>query len=568
MARAKLSLLFCATFWIAFAQPSRRSVISGTVIEASSGDPVRKAVVTATWQGTPRSWATTRTDGSGRFIFDGLPPGKYDLRATKAGLGTAIYGAESARELGDLITLGDGETRGNLKLRFLRSSSISGRVLDTGGDPVQSTQVSLLRSGRNLGERVLVNYREAITNDRGEYKISGIDPGEYYLLSKPNNQLGNPSVHEILVQQYYGGARASKDAAAVTLRGGEALTGIDFHLSAERAATITGRVVGVPQLDPPAENPGASPDGTVMTPNGPRAIRGRFRQEQDINIQLSPADDNLSPWTIGTDAQGPEYRFEFPENAPGRYTVQVSSRAKDKTYYASQVIDAGEGATDLVLTMSPAVVVKGHLTVEGPAVHPAESFTIALATLSGQLRGYSSGVGRDGSFAITDVPPGEWILNINPSPAGVFTKSTRLGDKDVQHKRIEIPPGSDAPLNIVISSNTATVEGEIDAGGVGSGGDAKRAGILLEPVGKWHNLTRFYYSAVADDTGKFKMNDIAPGKYKIFALEKIATANYRNPESGELLDALGEELEIAEGAKIRSHPKLIPQDTAREILKP
>ena len=83
-----------------------------------------------------------------------------------------------------------------------------------------------------------------------------------------------------------------------------------------------------------------------------------------------------------------------------------------------------------------------------------------------------------------------------------------------------------------------------------------------------HALLRFYYSVLADDSGKFKVSGVAPGKYKVFALEKIAPGAYRNPESADVLDALGEELEVAEGAKVLSHPKLIPEEKTKEILKP
>jgi hypothetical protein len=226
------------------------------------------------------------------------------------------------------------------------------------------------------------------------------------------------------------------------------------------------------------------------------------------------------------------------------------------------VIDAHEGVNEVVLALSSAVEVKGHLKVEGSAANSIENLSIMLEPPgAGPSRGSRSApVKKDGSFAIEDVPPGEWFLNFNPPPEGLFEKSVRLADKDFLYKGIAIPPGSDAPLNIVVSSNVATVTGEID--------EAKRAGILLVPMGARHLLARFYYSAIADDAGKFKVNGVAPGKYKIFALAKIETVGLMNPESGDALDALGEDLEVPEGAQVESHPKLIPEEKAKEILKP
>lgn len=558
MACAKLLLLWLVCVNL-FAQPAGRGAISGTVVEASSGDPVRKAVVTVTWHGTPRSWATMRTDGSGRFNFEGLPAGKYDLRASKQGLGTAIYGADSVRELGDVITLGDGETRGDVKLRFLRSGTISGRVVDPDGDPVAAINVTLLRAGSNQGERAMLNANGTSTNDRGEYKITGIDPGEYYLRCIPNRFSmgpgpGAPPGREMMVPQYFGGARSSKDAAPFKVRGGDVLTGIDFHLTAERPANITGRLTGVPPLDPLADEPAPSNGHLPMRRGG----------GETVGVNLSPADETQFAWSSGAGAQGPDYKFELGENVPGRYRLEATVRVRDKTYSALQVIDAHEGMNEIILTMVPAVEVKGRLTVEGTG-HAADSFTVVLAPPGlGPRRGtHSSSVKKDGSFTIEDVPPGEWLLNTNPAPAGLFEKSVHLGDQDFLFKHLEIPVGLDVPLLIVLSSNTATVSGEVDAGREG-----KRAGILLEPVGARHAAQRYYYSATTDDAGKFKINGVAPGKYKMFALENISPMSYRNPESGDLLAALGEDVEVPEGGKVELHPKLIPEAKAKEILKP
>src|SRR5260370_7231567 len=114
------SKVLCAGAFLAVAwcQPLGRGTISGSVAEGENNDPIRKAVVTLTLQGTPRRWATARTDSSGRFQFEGLPAGKYDLRAAKANEGAAIYAAYTVRALSAFITLADGQTRTALILRF------------------------------------------------------------------------------------------------------------------------------------------------------------------------------------------------------------------------------------------------------------------------------------------------------------------------------------------------------------------------------------------------------------------------------------------------------------------
>jgi hypothetical protein len=246
--------------------------------------------------------------------------------------------------------------------------------------------------------------------------------------------------------------------------------------------------------------------------------------------------------------------------------VQASVSANKKFYYASQIVDAHEGINEITLTMTPGVEVKGHLKVEGPHAPPVESFTILIE--SGHGRGnHSASVHKDGSFTMNTVPPGKWLLEINPRPEGMFEKSVRLGDKDLPLNQIELVPGLDAPLNIVVSTNTATIEGTVDAGEIDAA-SLKQAGILLAPVGKWHAWSSFYRTAVADSAGKFKLNAVAPGKYKIFALEKIDTSQFVNPESAELLDPLGDELEVPEGATVKAHPKLVPEEKAKELLKP
>jgi hypothetical protein len=519
---------------IAFAQPPGNGTISGIVVEASNNEPVRKAIVTLTWQGAPRSWATSRTDSSGQFKFDGLPPGKYDLRATKPGVGTAIYGATSVRELGELIALEDGETLAGMKLRFLHSATISGRVLDPHGDPATNVLVTLLTPGRNLGERVLVRYRGATTNDRGEYRLDDVTPGQYCLHAQQPPEIGGA---EPLTSQFLGGARDSKVATIFTIHGDETLGGIDFHMTSEPAVRIQGRVTGVPDT---------------------------LRDARGITVFLWTADEYVDNyWGNSQTTYAPNYSFNL-DLRPGRYGINAEVEIEGKSWTASQFVDTSHIPGDVALALAPPLDLKGKLRIEGSAgtAAPAVSSFDLRLTRRGFGPHISASVAADGTFTLKQVPPGEWLLNVNPLPPGAFLKAARLGDQDVRFARMEIKPGSEDPVSIVISTNTAQIHGQVDAGG----GDSKRAGILLAPTGQYSTLTRFYYDVAADDTGKFELKDIAPGKYKIFALEKLAPAEFKTPEAASQLDALGEEIDLAEGASLEVHPKLIPVERAREAL--
>jgi hypothetical protein len=171
----------------------------------------------------------------------------------------------------------------------------------------------------------------------------------------------------------------------------------------------------------------------------------------------------------------------------------------------------------------------------------------------------SARLAADGTFTLPQVRQGEWALNLVPPLRGTFLKSAIFGDKDIRFNRFTVEPDSDIALNIVVSTRVAKVEGEIE-------GNSRRAGIVLAPTGSFHNLERFYYGAVADDSGKFHLDDIAPGKYKIFALENMAPANFRNPEAVDKLDLFGQEIELAEGGTVSAHPRLIPVERVRQAL--
>src|SRR5262249_35005500 len=138
-----------------------------------------------------------------------------------------------------------------------------------------------------------------------------------------------------------------------------------------------------------------------------------------------------------------------------------------------------------------------------------------------------------------------------------FLKSASFADQDVRFSAMLLEPGSETQLKIVVSTRTASIEGDLGP---------TRAGILVAPIGAHHELARFYYSTNTDADGKFRLLGIAPGKYRVFALEKMSAQNFRSPEAADQLGELGEEIELTEGSKITVHPKPIPPERAREAI--
>ena len=544
MPGARALLLFFAAGY-AFGQSAGTGVIGGVVVDNASGDPVRKAIVTVTWHGEPRSWATTRTGSDGRFRVEGLPAGNYDVRALKPGVGSAAYGADRIGETGEVIALENGQKRDDLVVRFVHSGSIAGRVVDSEGDPVGAA-VTLYRQSRNLGEKVLVRAGNAQANERGEFKLSNVQAAHYYLSASAGRQNGNLSM--MIDSAYYGDKKDWRESTMVAVRDGESLTGIDFHLPKQVTVELHGHVRGLPPPDPvlPAN---------LGVKRMPVLIDGGRAQVSVYRI------DGPMPFNMGIGASGPDAQFSVSLPA-GRYRLEANDMAAGKMRYAgSQVIDVQPGIGDVDVVVAPVGDLKGHVKIEGGTAQQLSSIQITLRRIPGEAsRALNAHAAADGSFTIDQVPPGEWALNLAPMPRGSYLKSATFGEKDVRFEKFMVETGSDAALSIVISMNTASIHGQVSG----------RAGILLAPTGKYHDLARFYFSVGAGDDGNFKMMGIAPGRYKVFALERMGAANFRSPEAADALDALSkggaEEIEVAEGASLEVHPKVIPFERLKEVL--
>src|SRR3954469_13904008 len=162
------------------APPPPAGRISGRVLAADNGRPVKRARVFATAAELPGGRGML-TDDSGVFDLTELPAGRYTLTVSKSGFVALSYGQRRPLQAGTPLQLADGQQLKGIEFQLPRGSVISGRVLDEDGDAMPGVMVRIMRYQYLQGERRLTPAGNGQTDDKGQYRVWGLMPGEYYV---------------------------------------------------------------------------------------------------------------------------------------------------------------------------------------------------------------------------------------------------------------------------------------------------------------------------------------------------------------------------------------------------
>jgi protocatechuate 3,4-dioxygenase beta subunit len=191
--------------------------ISGTVMLGGAGTPVRRARVNLTG-GDLRGSRSAITDEQGGFVFEALPPGRFNLAVSKPGYVTMTYGAKRPGRPGTPIQLAEGQRMEKVTIEIPRGGVLTGVVVDEHGEPSPGTTVRALRFQMQTGEKTLQQAGQDQTDDRGVYRIFQLQPGEYMVSAAPRN-MNLSDIRQVLSAQINALA-AEASAEGVGLRGG------------------------------------------------------------------------------------------------------------------------------------------------------------------------------------------------------------------------------------------------------------------------------------------------------------------------------------------------------------
>ena len=150
------------------------ATVEGAVINTQNSRGISRAGVTLFGvRGTGSK--STRADGNGHFLFEHVPAGRYKLVAEQTG-----YFSDTRKTNSEpVFDVSIGQHIRNMPVRLLPTAAIAGTILDEYNDPVQDVEVTLVSMQTQLGQMYLAPSGKTVTDDRGQYRISGLHPGKY-----------------------------------------------------------------------------------------------------------------------------------------------------------------------------------------------------------------------------------------------------------------------------------------------------------------------------------------------------------------------------------------------------
>jgi hypothetical protein len=129
-----------------------------------------------------------------------------------------------------------------------------------------------------------------------------------------------------------------------------------------------------------------------------------------------------------------------------------------------------------------------------------------------------------------------------------------VGGTSVYDSGLNIGDGFPGIIEIFLRTDGGGVEGLV------RGTDKMPAGgatVVVVPSAARRGNPSLYRTAESDATGRFTLNGLAPGSYKIFAWDTVPGAPYRHPEFLKKYEEQGVQINVIAGARISSALDLI-----------
>jgi hypothetical protein len=515
------------------AAPAPTGSLTGRVVAADTGRPIKRARVFVTAPELEEGRAAM-TDDSGVFEIGELPAGRYSVTVGKAGFITLAYGQRRPLQGGTPLQLGDGQQLKGVDFRLPRGGVISGHVFDEDGDPMPGAMVRVLRYQYSQGDRRLVPAGVGQSDDRGEFRVWGLNPGDYYVNATARNfgggrfgfgrggfggrggpfgpAAGGQDGEDELgyAPTYFPGVASVAEARAISLDISQEVDNIDFGIQLVHTARISGTV----------SNPDGSPSssGNVMVmPETAAGGRGQIGMAYGGRIQWDGS-------------------FAVANVAPGRYTIRARGNDTDPPMFAEQPISVNGGdVSGVVVILQPGATIGGTVAfqssgIQTSAPNPADVRIVAPSFEQGSIGpNPTARADKNGAFTLEGVPAGTHLLRANGVPRGWTLKSVTAGGQDVTDTPLSLRPGQKLTGVVLLFTDRLTqISGTATTS---DGAPATGVTVLAFPTDQtlWRPQARQIMTTRPDQNGSYQLRGLPPGEYYLTTVDPTEPGEWFEP---------------------------------------
>ncbi len=497
-------------------KPGSLCAVEGVILKTTTGEPAKKVTVTLSHFGSGGQTAqqTAIADTNGHFIFQEVAPGKYTMQAGGNGYPFQMYGQEARGPHFKTIALEPGQHEKDIVFKLAPGAVITGTVSDEDGDPVLGANVQALQAGGASRGRGLAGGAQS--NDRGEYRIFGLEAGKYFLMVNAPNQ--NVGANGEYMPTYYPGTTDPSQASRLEVHPGDEMSTMNLIVTRVPCQKVRGRLI----------------------------IAGSARLS-DAHVMLIVRDsENAAPGrSYGAQVDDEKGDFVIQSVPQGSYFAYGYINDGQRNMMGSAPVDVTNGDVDnLVVTLKPPFDLRGRARAESGAPLDFARLSIWLQPSDNQMvRGGGAALNSDGTFVINDIYDGNYRIRVEGYPEEFYLKSAGLGDVDLLGNGATLTSSQAASwLEILLSRNSGTVSGTV----LHDSHPVPGALVALVPDPPNRNRVDLVDTKTADNLGRFTLLGLPPGDFKIFAWDSPQEVNPRDPEFLKPFEDRGQHVHVEE----------------------
>ena len=473
------------------------ATIHGNVVEHQSGKPLSRVLVKLLpLPGVAAQPVTARTNTYGAFEFSNVPAGAYMVTASRKNFVTVQYGQKQWNSAGEPIVLDDSAST-FLNIRMPHFAAINGRVVDENDVGIPHQPVVAYRNTRppQLAAR-------AVANEKGEFRIYGLEAGSYLVRSTPLDTT------EISYLPTFAKDTTQADDA---------------------------RVVEV-TLDQEADGVEIRPIPGTLIP-----VFGR------VDVSMPPVTVTFAS-DMGREAEQTDGAFRFAPVPPGAYDLYAEGpgdgTARCPAVGAWEEVDLRRPHP---LGLTATCISPSFVSVVGAGGRQVDVSRFKL---------YARRVDKAGPGQVRELPvqgrrafllPGRWQVMLETPPeyyVSGFSPSYVNPGKHRFDGWNDVIAYSGAYLQFTVSGSPGGVHGAVTGT---SHETVAGAPVFLETIDSMTGArTGELRSTMTDTRGQYHFRGLAPGEYHI-----LATFEYQAPDAQTMAQARPQSVSVQEGGDVQ-----------------